>query len=78
MEYINLKLLKEDIERRENLGFISIEITLSSMKELTSAVEALQERVVKLNGWLNEHECALAKLRREVNDANRTGVWKEG
>ena len=34
-------------------------------------IEELLERVAKLNGWLNEHETALAKARRGVDDARR-------
>ena len=39
--------------------------------DLIAAVETLRERVTKLNGWLNEHESMLAKLRGEVNAVAR-------
>lgn len=34
-------------------------------------IKALKEQITKLSGWLNEHESALAKLRRKTNDAHR-------
>lgn len=40
-------------------------------EQLIVEVEVLRERVVKLNGWLTEHESRLAKSRRETNDARR-------
>ncbi len=44
---------------------------MTNETRLIAAVEALRERVAKLNGWLNEHERALAKLRGEMNNAHR-------
>lgn len=67
----DLKPYKEAVERREKMHFVAVELTLSSLKELIAAVETLQERVIKLDGWLGEHESAIARARREINDANR-------
>ena len=34
--------------------------------------DAMEERITKLEGWLSEHESALAKSRRQTNDAQRS------
>ena len=39
--------------------------------DLANEVEALRNRVVKLNGWLDKHESMLAKSRSKMDDARR-------
>ncbi len=42
-----------------------------SEKDFLATIEVLKARVAKLNGWLDEHEKALSKARRRINDADR-------
>lgn len=44
---------------------------IDTIETLRQRAEDAEARVAKLNGWLNEHEHALAKARREINDLNR-------
>ena len=37
------------------------------LSDWANEVDKLEARVVKLNGWLSEHESALAKSRHETN-----------
>ena len=61
---IDLEPIKENWQHK---GFAPRHTIMS----LVAAVEALRERVTKLNGWLNEHESMLARSRRETNDSHR-------
>ncbi len=70
---IDLKPYKKVISQRENVHFIGVELTISSVKELIAAVEALREQVAELKvekqgGW----ECLLEQV--EVADARVTDL----
>lgn len=79
---IDLDPYKDAIARRERMDFVSVDLTISSVKELIAAVEALRKRVIILEDIQVVKEQTIIILQERVEAAEApaavlAGVIKE-